>query len=139
MGPSDAVLLSDCSGASRVAGSDGDGIETRVAIGQEMAVAHDEASPDAANSKIAALRQAGQVIQGEVKHEMRSLVNFRLGGSICNSNHAGFSMNRLSEISSILHPKKEYSTSGAILKLGLQLSRNAESTGDLESLRAASL
>ena len=67
-----AVLLGDGAGAGRVARGDGHGVEAGLAVGDEVAVAHDEAGADAADAEVLAPRQTRQVVEGEV-HEGHQL------------------------------------------------------------------
>src|SRR5229473_6728655 len=47
--------------------SDRDGIESSLAVGDQVAVAHDEASADTADSEILAVWQSRQIIQIQIK------------------------------------------------------------------------
>ena len=69
-------------GVFQVAGCDGDGVEARLPIGDEMAVAHDEASADAADAPVLAARQARQIIESEIKrHEVDVWIQGQAPGS----------------------------------------------------------
>ena len=59
----DAVQARRPRAPCRVARGDGDGVEAGVAVGDEVAVAHDEAGADAADAPVLAARQARQVVQ----------------------------------------------------------------------------
>ena len=60
------VLFGDGAGVVRVARGDGDGVEAGLAVGDEMAVAHDEAGAEAADAEVLAARQTRQVVEGGV-------------------------------------------------------------------------
>src|SRR4051794_17341432 len=61
----DAVPAGDLAGGVRVAGRDGHRVEPGAAVRDQVAVAHDEPGPDAPDPPVEALRQAGQVVEGE--------------------------------------------------------------------------
>src|SRR5262249_7248447 len=58
----DAVLFRDGSRMFRCARGDSDRVETGLAIGDEMAVAHDEAGTEAADAKVLAARHPRQIV-----------------------------------------------------------------------------
>ena len=62
----DVVTFGDGAGMGRIARGDGDRVETGLAIGDEMAVTHDEAGADAADAPVLAARQVRQVVQVQV-------------------------------------------------------------------------
>ena len=68
----DGVPLGDGAGLGRVARGDGDGVEARLAVGDEVAVAHDEPGPDAADAEVPAARQPRQVVEGCHRERRRS-------------------------------------------------------------------
>ena len=62
-----AVQLGDFFRLGRIARGDGHRIEAGLPVGDQVTIADDEAGPDAADPPIAAARQAGKVIEGEVE------------------------------------------------------------------------
>ena len=69
------MLLGDGAGMVGVARGDGDRVEAGLAVGDEVAVAHDEAGADAADAKVLAPRQARQVVEGEVHKRLPSRID----------------------------------------------------------------
>ena len=64
-----AMLLRDFARGRRITRSDGDGVEPRDAIRDEVTVAHDEPSPDATDSQVLAPRQPRAVVQVDLRGE----------------------------------------------------------------------
>jgi len=62
----DGVALGGVAGARDGARRDGDGVEAGLAVGDEVAVAHDEAGADAADAEILTARQTGQVVERSI-------------------------------------------------------------------------
>jgi len=63
----DAARFGHRAGMSRIARGDGRRIEAGLAVGDQMAVAHDEPGTDAADGDILVARQTRPVIQHEIQ------------------------------------------------------------------------
>ena len=75
----DRVLRGDFARGGGVPRRDGDGVEAGVAVRDEVAVAHDEPGPDAADPPVLALRESRAVV--EVEGERVGDIALSLAGS----------------------------------------------------------
>src|SRR5262249_14069504 len=62
----DLVLLGGGAGMLDIARGDGYGIETGLTVGNQVAIAHNEAGAEAADAKVLAARQLRQILEGEI-------------------------------------------------------------------------
>src|SRR5690348_758213 len=84
-----AVLLRDGPRMGRRARGDGDGIETGLAIGDEVAIAHDEAGAEAADAEVLAARQTWQIIERRFHRRINSSRYDPLGANTRSSRGRG--------------------------------------------------